>query len=542
MAEKILNTRIQLKYDTLANWEASTFKLKAGELAIVSLGNVKDGTTAGEVNQHPVLFKVGTGDHTFSQLPFASALAADVHAWAKASDVKLNGKNIEFVNGDNVVKSVAINFITESEAKGYITEALKDYSTTAQMEAAIKVEKDRAELAESGLSDRIAAFEGDGEGSVAAAKAAADAAQADVDALEAKVGTVAEGSTVVGLIEAAQDAADAAQGEVDALEVKVGAVAEGKTVVGMIEAVQGEVDAVETDLGDVDGLSTTNKTVVGAINEVLAAVGTGGTAAVVTVTSDTTTEGALKSYTIKQGGTVVGTIDIPKDMVVEAGEVVVNPDGQEAGTYIKLKLANVTDPLFINVGRLVDIYTAEANASQVQLSVTNNKISAAIVAGSINTVELADNAVTTVKIADANVTKAKLSSEVQGILDAAATEADLTLAENRIKALEDKFGGAEGSVEDQIADAKQAAIDAAATDATTKANAAEKNAKDYADGLAGNYATAAQGAKADTALQSIAAGTGLKVSDKADNSQTIDIDESVVFVFDCGSATKNIEG
>ncbi len=542
MAEKILNTRIQLKYDTLANWEASTFKLKAGELAIVSLGNVKDGTTAGEVNQHPVLFKVGTGDHTFSQLPFASALAADVHAWAKASDVKLNGKNIEFVNGDTVVKTVAINFITESEAKGYITEALKDYSTTAQMEAAIKVEKDRAELAESGLSERIAAFEGTGAGSVAEAKAAADAAQADVDALEEKVGTVAEGKTVVGLIETAQGAADKAQGDVNTLAGKVGAVAEDKTVVGMIEAVQDEVDAVETDLGNVDGLSTQNKTVVGAINEVLAAVGAGGTAAAITITSDATTSGALKSYTVKQGETTVGVIDIPKDMVVESGEVVVNPEGQEAGTYIKLKLANVTDPLFINVGRLVDIYTAEANASQVQLSVTNNKISAAIVAGSINTVELADNAVTTVKIADANVTKAKLSSEVQGLLDNAATEADLTLAEGRIKALEDKFGTGEGSVEDQIADAKQAAIDAAATDATTKANAAEKNAKDYADSLAGNYATAAQGAKADTALQSIAAGTGLKVSDKADNSQTIDIDESVVFVFDCGSATKNIEG
>lgn len=49
--------------------------------------------------------------------------------------------------------------------------------------------------------------------------------------------------------------------------------------------------------------------------------------------------------------------------------------------------------------------------------------------------------------------------------------------------------------------AKTAAINAAATDAKTKANTAEKNAKAYADGLAKNYATAAQGAKADSALQ-----------------------------------------
>lgn len=49
--------------------------------------------------------------------------------------------------------------------------------------------------------------------------------------------------------------------------------------------------------------------------------------------------------------------------------------------------------------------------------------------------------------------------------------------------------------------AKTAAVTAAAADAKTKADTAEKNAKAYADGLAKNYATAAQGAKADSALQ-----------------------------------------
>lgn len=49
--------------------------------------------------------------------------------------------------------------------------------------------------------------------------------------------------------------------------------------------------------------------------------------------------------------------------------------------------------------------------------------------------------------------------------------------------------------------AKDAAIAAAAADAKTKADTAEKNAKAYANGLAKNYATAAQGAKADSAVQ-----------------------------------------
>ena len=317
---------------------------------------------------------------------------------------------------------------------------------------------------------------------------------------------------------------------------------EGKADAAALAAknAQDEVDAVELDMGDVDGLSTTNKTVVGAINEVLAAVGTGGTAAVVTITSDTTTEGALKSYTIKQGTTTVGVIDIPKDMVVESGEVVKNPEGQAEGTYIKLVLANVAEPLFINVGTLVDIYKAQANAAQVQVAIDSStrEISASIVAGSINTSELADNAVVTAKIADANVTKAKLSSAVQTSLDKAdnaATKAEFDEEvarakaaeekaltdgkaytdekvgaeksraegveagfETRIAAIEGKFGDGEGNVESQIEAAKQAAIDAAALDATNKANTAESNAKTHANNLNTAMNTRVEALEGDT--------------------------------------------
>lgn len=240
-------------------------------------------------------------------------------------------------------------------------------------------------------------------------------------------------------------------------------------VKGRMDTAEQAIDAIEEDMGSVDDLQTTNKTVAGAINEVLAAIGTGGTAAVVTVTTDTTTEGALKSYTIKQGTTTVGVIDVPKDMVVESGSVVVDPEGQEAGTYIKLVLANVAEPLYINVGKLVDIYTVEANATQVQLAIdtSTREISAKIVEGSITAVELATDAVTTVKIADSNVTKTKLSTEVQTSLDKAdaavpQTTYDEKVAElekadtdldTRLKEVEDKFGEGEGNVESQIATA-----------------------------------------------------------------------------------------
>lgn len=288
------------------------------------------------------------------------------------------------------------------------------------------------------------------------------------------------------------------------------------------KAAQDDVDAVELTLGDMTKVSTTAKTVAGAIDELKVAIGTGGTNAAVTIDTTTTTAGALKSYTIKQGDQEIGVIDIPKDMVVKSGSVVTNPEGQAEGTYIKLVLDNVAEPLYINVANLVDIYTAQANAAQVQLVVSaDNVISASIVAGSVTATELANDAVTTVKIANENVTKEKLAQDVQASLnkaDAAATKAEFDLEverataaeakaladaktyadgvvatekaraegvegglDTRIATLEGKFGEGAGTVESQVATAKQEAIDTAAADATSKANAAEKNAKDYAD-------------------------------------------------------------
>ena len=61
---------------------------------------------------------------------------------------------------------------------------------------------------------------------------------------------------------------------------------------------------------------------------------------------------------------------------------------------------------------------------------------------------------------------------------------------------------------DEIAAAKSEAISTAASDATTKADKALADAKTYADGLGKNYATAAQGTKADSALQSADIVTG----------------------------------
>lgn len=89
MAEKILNTRILLKYDTLSNWNATTTYLRKGEVAIAT---VESGNTQ-EVNSvavPQVLVKVGDGQHLFKDLPYITAKAGDVYAWAKKAGLDYN--------------------------------------------------------------------------------------------------------------------------------------------------------------------------------------------------------------------------------------------------------------------------------------------------------------------------------------------------------------------------------------------------------------------------------------------------------------------
>lgn len=85
MANQI-NTRIQLKYDSYANWDAvkTTFVPLKGEICIVNPGtNLSDASTV------PCLMKIGDGTNTFEKLPWASATAADVYSWAKQTGLTI---------------------------------------------------------------------------------------------------------------------------------------------------------------------------------------------------------------------------------------------------------------------------------------------------------------------------------------------------------------------------------------------------------------------------------------------------------------------
>lgn len=84
MPDKVLNTRIALRYDTYENWMSSTVILKKGEVAIAT---IPTGDTSGSSQHLPaVLMKVGDGDHTFKDLKWTQAVAADVPTWAKQAN------------------------------------------------------------------------------------------------------------------------------------------------------------------------------------------------------------------------------------------------------------------------------------------------------------------------------------------------------------------------------------------------------------------------------------------------------------------------
>ena len=131
MATKTLNTRIQLKYDTLDNWIASArttppFKPLKGEICIVEIPNTN---TAAETTQNdqgnltpPAIgIKVGDGSNHFLGLPWIQGLAGDVYGWAKqvnpptASQLIYDSENNESIKTkiDSIVGSLQVDTNTQ---------------------------------------------------------------------------------------------------------------------------------------------------------------------------------------------------------------------------------------------------------------------------------------------------------------------------------------------------------------------------------------------------------------------------------------------
>lgn len=199
-------------------------------------------------------------------------------------------------------------------------------------------------------------------------------------------------------LSAAVNELDAKQGDdvltvIDTKASKTVAETNLSSAVNVLDKELGENKDFSTDIDD-------KTTVVAAINSVFKQ-------GQVKITEDTTNTELLKTYIFTQDfeadGTTpheIGRIELAKELVVTSGECIiatgteVREDGSSFGleadkSYLKLTIANQVDPVYIDTRDLVNDYTAEEDAVQIQLAISaDREISATVVPLSITHTEV----------------------------------------------------------------------------------------------------------------------------------------------------------
>ena len=208
-----------------------------------------------------------------------------------------------------------------------------------------------------------------------------------------------------------------------------GAVTQGTGADIILAKVAKTGTAADVAIADIDNKITAT-TVEGALTELATSIANATNGAKVTCVKSNPT-GVAARYTFSQGGVAIdgAVIDIPKDMVVESGSVVTNPEGQAAGTYLVLTLANATsDKIYINAGDLIEYVTSgSGDNDMVKIAVSaDHKVTASITDGSITLAKLASAVQTEIGKAHTHTNKDVLdgiTSEKVGGWDSAAAKA-----------------------------------------------------------------------------------------------------------------------
>lgn len=269
MANKTFNTRICMKNDTYAQWVEKNPVLLKGEIAVVVIP-----ANTGAVQGEPVtLFKVGDGTKKFSQLDFIGAKAADVYEWAKASTkptyaaTEISGLS-DYISGK--VQDTDTQYKIEADSgnarKFYLYSKPLNGSWGTTPVSTIEIPETVYTLA-TGSANGTVSFNGSdvavkGLGSAAYTNANAYDAAGSAKTAEDNAKAHADGKDAA--IAAAKKAGEDAQADVDALAGKVGTVPESKTVVQMIAdaqaaatyddtALKGRVTATETAINTLNG-------------------------------------------------------------------------------------------------------------------------------------------------------------------------------------------------------------------------------------------------------------------------------------------------
>ena len=158
MAEKILNTRLLLKYDSYANWTTNNPILKAGEMAVATVANNEANQATGFTNLPNIVLKVGDGTSHYNDLKFVSALAADVHTWAKAAS-KPTYEYTEITGLEDELARVSAAADTDTHYNLVATDAANHkYELRSKEKNAVEWTK-VADLDLSGIVSRVKALE-----------------------------------------------------------------------------------------------------------------------------------------------------------------------------------------------------------------------------------------------------------------------------------------------------------------------------------------------------------------------------------------------
>ena len=263
-----------------------------------------------------------------------------------------------------------------------------------------------------------------------------------------------------------------------------GSVGGNGQVITTISQTDGKVSATAATLS-ADNVAFTSSDTAFTSNNVSAALDAlytrSGDGSKVTLESAEGTEsGVLKVYTIKQGGSEVGKINIPKDLVVTSGSVVKGTwnDGtfteeeSGSGTALKLVIANQEAPVYINALDLVKDHTA---GNGIAISDTN-EIS----------VKKASDSEPFLTVGADGVKLSGVQAAINTAAAAATTKVEKTGEGSHIEVASAKSED-DGSVTYTISESDIAS----ATDLTTETNNRTKADKELADKLGTGVSTAA---------------------------------------------------
>ena len=587
--EKILNTRLQMKYDSYANWTSETlgdgkgakYVLKAGEIGICYLpASYSEGQVTGSTPPQ-ILMKVGDGTSTFAQLPWVSAKSADVYAWAKQANLPVSkvgiGNVVSGIEWDEATKGIKFTTASVATSEGFEqltnrVQTIEDtYATDAELgaaveaiNAAIALKADKTYVDEQlGLKVNVSDFNAfKTENTAAIGTAKSEAIAAAKSETETQVGALRDGA-----VKANADAIAAIKdhASIDSFADVMAEMAKYQLsgdYATKAEA-QGYADAKDGAIAEAKKAGTD-------ANAALEAYKTSNNTAVA-LKADQTALDAVSAVANAAATQIALAAEVERAMAAEkanadAIELLTNGVDQEKVDGVKdlIDYVEKHGPEVVKMKEDIAANT-KAIADEAARADAEEKRLAGLIAG--NAEDIAENAraIAALNAADGKVANAEKADVASSLDDAAVAQVKNIVVNKAADA--NTLGGHDASY---FATAEQGAkadtavqpdalksyytkteADAAFMDATETGNAidakiaalnlgttyepigAEERANAYADGLAGNYATAAQGAKADSALQEITAGTGLKVTNK----NHVDFDSDVVFVFECGSST-----